>query len=87
MSDDDDMINIHDSAWFKEILASITPGKALRAYRTNRRFTQLEIAKLCGVSASKVAAMEKDKSPITKIMAKRLASVLKCPPERFMPTS
>jgi DNA-binding XRE family transcriptional regulator len=84
MNGDDDMINIHDSEWFKEISASMTSGKALRAYRTNRQFTQLEIAKLCGVSASTVAAMEKDKRPITKTMAKRLAAVLKCKPERFL---
>jgi transcriptional regulator with XRE-family HTH domain len=83
MSGDDDMIDIHKSEWFKEISAGMTPGKVLRAYRTNRMFTQLEIAKLCGVSATTVWAMEKDRMPITKIMAKRLAAVLNCSPERF----
>ena len=42
LEDDEDMVNIFDTDWYREISSSTTPGEVLRIYRENGGFTQEE---------------------------------------------
>jgi DNA-binding XRE family transcriptional regulator len=52
------------------------PGVALRGARYKEDLTQVELAKLLGISQHHISEMEHGKRPISKEMAKRLGKVL-----------
>jgi DNA-binding XRE family transcriptional regulator len=83
---DDGSINIHASAWYKEMSATRTPGRALRVYRENRGLSQSELARKLGETHRKqyVADMEAGRRGISKEMAKKLAVILNAPVARFL---
>jgi DNA-binding XRE family transcriptional regulator len=60
LEDDEDMVNIFDTDWYREINSSTTPGEILRIYRENAGFTQEELGKKLGrFSRQKISDMER----------------------------
>ena len=41
--DDEEMVDIFDTEWYKEIRASTTPGEALKIYRENAGLPQTSV--------------------------------------------
>ncbi len=66
----------------EEALPDMTLGKILRAARELREMTQKQLAAAVGVSVANLSAMENDRRPIGKAMAKRLAKALGAPSYR-----
>lgn len=60
----------------EEVFPSSTPGSRLRGARGLRDLTQAQLAKLIGVNIPNISAMENNKRPIGKAMAKKLAEAL-----------
>ncbi|MDO9082948.1 MAG: helix-turn-helix transcriptional regulator [Humidesulfovibrio sp.] len=52
------------------------PGRALRGSRFRESITQVQLSKLTGVPQRHISEMENGKRTISKLMAKRFASVL-----------
>lgn len=60
----------------REVFPDSTPGSRLRSARELRELTQAQLAGRLGVSAPNISAMERDRRPIGKAMAKKLGDVL-----------
>ena len=76
--EDDELIDMQDTDWYKSTKASMTPGKILRAYRTREQLTQDELGRrIGGVPRQHISGMEQDRRLIGRDMARRLAEVLK----------
>ena len=85
LQDDEEMIDIFDTEWYKEISASTTPGEALRIYRENAGLTQAELGKQLGkLSRQKISDLERGKRNISKEMAKQLSKIFRVPVARFL---
>lgn len=56
----------------------LSSGDRLKAYRLREEFSQVELAKRCGISQANISAMEAGKRPIGIQSAKKLATVLGC---------
>jgi DNA-binding XRE family transcriptional regulator len=81
---DDELINIRDSEWFKEMEAKTTPGDSLNALRTMRGMRQTELAKKIGVAPRQISDMEKGRVPIGKKMAMRIGEALNMDYKHFL---
>jgi len=82
--DDDELINIRDSEWFKEAEKKTTPGLSLRALRTLRNMRSGVLAKKIGVRPQQITDMEKGRTPIGKKMAMRLGEALDMDYKHFL---
>ncbi|WP_320172182.1 helix-turn-helix transcriptional regulator [Maridesulfovibrio sp.] len=71
--DDEDSIPWRDALNIKE---EEFPGRCLRGARTKEGVTQKELAKMIGIRQEHISAMENNRRPIGKAMAKRFAEVL-----------
>lgn len=83
--DDNELVNIFETAWFKELEQKITPGENLRVYRENLGFTQEELGKrLGGIPRQHISDMERGKRAISKNMAKKFSQIFHVSVERFI---
>jgi len=77
VSDDDELVDVFETDWYKKTKAESTPGSTLYAYRHRDGLTQIQLAKRLGISRQVVCDMEKDRRPISGKTAKLLAQVFK----------
>jgi DNA-binding XRE family transcriptional regulator len=83
--DDEELINIFNTDWYRRTKARLTPGKSLRIYRQNAKLTQDELGKrLGGLPKQFISNMENGIRPISKNMALKLASIFKTSVDRFI---
>lgn len=84
-NDDDEVIDIFKSEWFKKINSQMTPGKNMKIYRENHKLTQEELGiKLGGISKQNISHMEREIRPISKKNAKLLSKIFNVPVDRFI---
>jgi DNA-binding XRE family transcriptional regulator len=84
-SDDDELVNVFQTDWYRRTKARLTPGKSLRIYRQNAKMTQDELGKRLGALPKQfVSNMENGIQPISKNMALKLASIFKTSVARFI---
>lgn len=82
--DDEELVNVFESQWYKATTALITPGDRIKIYRDNLAITQGELGeKLGNLSAQAVADMEENRCPIPQDVAERLSVLFNIPVERF----
>jgi DNA-binding XRE family transcriptional regulator len=67
-----------DKEWYtiEEVFPDFHAGDSLRGVRYRENISQRQLARLTGVSAQNISAMEHGRRPIGKDMAKRFAKVL-----------
>ena len=83
--DDDELVDVFKTDWYRRTKAGLTPGKSLRIYRQNAKLTQGELGKrLGGLPKQFVSNMENGIRPISKNMALKLASIFKTSVARFI---
>lgn len=82
--DDEGWVNVEDLNWFQEEIAKETPGGNLRFYRKLVGMTQKELADKLGMTKQHISDMERDKRAISKATAKKLGSLFKVSPARFI---
>jgi len=83
-NDDDELIEISESDWFKEMQAKIKPGDALRSLRTMREMKQKELAEKLGIEPRQISDMESGRAPISKKMAVKLGKALNINYKHFL---
>ncbi len=84
-SDEDELVDIFQTDWYRRTKARLTPGKSLKIYRQNAKMTQSELGKrLGGLPKQFVSNMENGIRPISKNMALKLASIFKTSVARFI---
>jgi len=82
---DEELVDAFETEWFKNIDATMSPGKNMRIYREIYKMTQEELgSKLGGISKQNISHMERGIRPISKKTAKLLASIFKVPADRFI---
>lgn len=82
--DDDEWVDWDSTDLAKELKARRTPGKAIRIYRENFRWTQAQLGEKLGVKASFVSDMENGRRAVSKQMAKTLSKLFGISVERFV---
>jgi len=84
-NDDDELVEVTESDWYRSIKSTISPGENLRVYRELRGMTQAELgAKLGAFTRQNVSNMENGHRPISKAVAKRLADLFDVSVEKFI---
>ena len=83
--DDEELVNIFETDWYKDIKARMLPGDNIRIYRENFGFTQTELGKRLGnISRQYISNMERGTRNISLKMAKKLAKIFDVSPEKFI---
>jgi DNA-binding XRE family transcriptional regulator len=76
IDDDEDLVAVEDTDWYKKAKAKMTPAKALKIMRTNAGLTQMQLAEKIGVAKQNYNSLERGARPISMMMAKKLADAL-----------
>ena len=80
---EEDSVPLEDTEWNKKMSEEMTSGKAIRADRGLRGWTQKVLAEKLGVSIQNLSAMEHDRRPVSKKMALKLSEIFGVPPESY----
>ena len=80
----EDLVDFHDTEWFKEVEPELTPASNLVFYRKLMNMTQTELGEKLGVSKQVISDMEHERRSISKAMAKELAKIFNVSVERFI---
>ena len=82
---DDELIDVFQTEWYKEINDDSTPGKNMKLYREIHKMTQDELGeKMGGISRQNISHMERGIRSISKSNAKLLAKIFDVPVDRFI---
>jgi DNA-binding XRE family transcriptional regulator len=76
-TESDDSVLWEETDLAKEIRASKTPGKLLRAYRERADMSIVELARKVGTKYPNISAMENDRRSIGLRMARKLGTALR----------
>ncbi len=83
--DDDRLVDVFATDWFKKIKKKTSAGDAMHIYREMHEMTQEDLGKkLGGISRQNVSHMERGKRPISLKTAKKLASLFDVSVEHFI---
>ena len=84
IDDSGELVKYDDTDLAREIKASKTPGKLLRAYRERAGLSVVELAAAVGSKYPNISAMENDRRSIGLNMAKKLGSALNVDFKKFL---
>ena len=85
VEDEEETVNIFDTAWYKQVSSALTPGDAMKIYRENHGLTKLELAdKLGNMKSEEIADIESNKREINLELAEKLSELFNVPIERFI---
>ena len=83
--DEDALVEITESERYRSIRSAITPGENMRVYRELHGLTQTELGrKLGNFTRQNISNMENGHRPISKAVAKRLATLFDVSVEKFI---
>ncbi len=83
--DEEELVNIFETNWYKQISATITPGDAIRVYRENFGLSPMELSqKLGNLTEDFVVEMECGKREISQEVAEKLGQFFEISVERFL---
>jgi DNA-binding XRE family transcriptional regulator len=81
---ENELIRVEDSDWYKEMKKTITPGDSLRIYRTRDHLTQVALAAKIGATQQRINEWEKGKREMSKEIAKKLGELFGTSPVKFI---
>ena len=83
--EDEKLIDVFQSDWYKETKDQMTPGDYIKIYRENKDWTQDELGqKLGGLTRQYISDLENGRRGISKEMAKKLSNIFDVPIKRFL---
>ncbi len=83
--DDDELLDVFQTDWYKRIKKTLTPGKNLKIYRQNLGLTQEQLgARLGNLPKQFVSNMENGIRPISKKTALKLSRIFKVSVAKFI---
>lgn len=83
--EDEELIEVVKSDWYRSIRAATAPGENMRIYRELHNLTQDELGKKIGnFTRQNVSNMENGSRPISKAVAKKLAELFDVSVEKFL---
>ena len=85
IEDDEELVNIFETDWYKKINTTITPGDAVKVYRENFGLSPMILGqKLGNLTEGFIIEMECGKHEISREMAEKLGQLFEVPVERFL---
>ncbi len=85
IEDEEKLVNIFETNWYKQISATLTSGDAVKVYRENLGLTPAELGKKLGdLTAEEIFEMECNKRRINRKVAKKLSQLFDVPIDRFL---
>ena len=82
---DEEIIDITETEWFKDVSKKITPGSTVRIYRENLNLTQKQLAqKIDILRSSYISDIENGRRPVSKKLAKKFAGIFEVSVEMFI---
>jgi DNA-binding XRE family transcriptional regulator len=82
---ENELIDIFETGWFKNADQSSMPGESARIYRQNLGLTQEELGKKLGnYTKQYISDIEHSRRSISKDVAKKLSRIFNVPVERFL---
>jgi len=85
LNDEEEMINVFSSDWFKNIDSSTTSGEVVKIYRENLNLTQEQLGKKLGkFTRQNISDIERGRRSISKEVAKKLSAFFDVSVERFI---
>ena len=82
---DDEVIDVMESEWFKNISKKITPGAVVRTYRENLGITQQQLAEKVGIgNSSYISDVEHGRRTVSKNLAKKFSEIFNVSLEMFI---
>ncbi len=82
---DDELVEITKSGWYRRIRDQITPGENMRIYRKLYNLSQKELGRKLGrFTRQNISNMENGLRNISKTTAKRLAEIFDVSVEKFL---
>ncbi len=83
--EEEELVEITETDWYKETETKRTPGDALRIYRENHDLTQTQLGvKLGHIPRQIISNMEHGKRTISLTTAKKLSAIFNIPASRFL---
>jgi len=84
LDDNDEYVDISETGWYKSISRKMTPGDALKIYRSNHKMTQVQLGAKLGIRPQHISDMEKNRRAISKKTALKLAKLFHTSVDRFI---
>jgi DNA-binding XRE family transcriptional regulator len=84
VNDKEELVDVREMNWYKEMKAKETPGDTLRFYRKLHKLTQEELGRKLGVPKQKISNMENALKPISRKMAHKLSEIFEIAAGRFI---
>ncbi len=85
VDEDEEMINIFSSDWFKNTTNTLTSGEVVKIYRENLKLTQEQLGKQLGkFTRQNISDIELGRRSISKDVAKKLSVFFNVSIERFI---
>lgn len=85
VENDEELLNIFNTDWYKDVSEATTPGDTLKIYRENFGLTQADLGQKLGkFTRQKISDMERNKRSISKDVAKKLSQLFDVPIDRFL---
>lgn len=75
IDDDDELIDISTTDWYKQMEQKMTPGKSLKTLREMKKLTQAKLGEISGIPAARISDYETGQRAISKTIAKKLAGI------------
>jgi DNA-binding XRE family transcriptional regulator len=82
--DDDELVDISETNWYRSMASDRTPGSILKRYRKRTGMSQSELAEKLGMVKQNISAMENGSRGISKATAHKLAEIFQVHPGRFI---
>ena len=83
--EEEELVEITKSDWYRGIRGEITPGENIRLYRELHRMSQAELGEKLGrLSRQNISNMENGQRGISKNLAKRLSELFDVSVEKFL---
>ena len=83
--EEEELVEITETDWYKETETKRTPGDALRIYRENHDLTQTQLGEKLGhIPRQIISNMEHGKRTISLTTAKKLSAIFNIPASRFL---
>lgn len=82
---DDELVDVFQTDWYRNIKKKMTPGTYMKIYRENKNMTQTELGKaLGGLPRQHISNMENGVRPISKKTALRLSKLFNVSVAKFI---
>ncbi len=84
INNDEELVDITQTAWYREKANKSTPGQVLKRYRKRNGMSQTQLGEKLGMAKQNISAMERGTRGISKATAHQLAEIFQVSPGRFI---